>query len=321
MNRYIGRFRRQALLIAKGDRVASSMSHIPRFLTFVTAFICLLPEAIFQAQDGQSEVGPVPENIREQFQLDAFYEKYLDVGGLPVVGSNHVSDAAIREAAWIVNKLLGDRPDILQAMAANKTRLAVMAYNEFTTDVPEHRKLSPRVFWDRRARGFGATRRAPAVSCAEENLLCHPGDPYFQENICIHEFAHAIHQMGMIDVDPTFDERLKQAYENAIAQGLWKDTYASGNRSEYWAEAAQSWFDDNRENDALHNHVNTRAELNEYDPPLAKLCEQVFGDHDWRYQKPLLRNEPEREHLKDVDFKNLPQFKSAPKRFPTTRGS
>ncbi len=267
-------------------------------------------------QQIQPMVGPVPEAIREQFQLDAFYEKYLDVGGLPVVGSGQVSEAAIREAAWIVNQLIGHRPEILQAMANNNTRLAVMAYNEYTTDVPEHKHLTPRVYWDRRARGLGATRRAPAVSCAEENLLCHPGDPYSTENICIHEFAHAIHQMGMIDVDPTFDGRLKQAYESAIAAGLWKDTYASGNRMEYWAEGVQSWFDDNREPDALHNHVNTRVELKEYDPALAKLCDQVFGDRDWRYEKPGQRAAAGRKHLEDVDFDSLPRFQWRPEPMP-----
>ena len=261
------------------------------------------------AQDPIGPVGMVPLEIREQFQLDPFYQKHLDVGGLPVVGSAQVSDAAIREAAWIVNQMIGHRPDILKAMAANKTRLAVMAYNEYTTDVPEHKHLKSRVYWDRRARGLGATPRAPAVSCAEENLLCHPGDPYFNENICIHEFAHAIHQMGINDVDPGFDGRLRQAYENAIADGRWKDTYAAGNRMEYWAEAVQSWFDDNRESDALHNHVNTRAELKDYDPQLARLCEQVFGDRDWRYKKPLLRDAADRHHLDEVDFEKLPSFK------------
>ena len=254
------------------------------------------------------DVNSVPESVRTTFELDEFYQKHIDVGGLPIVGSAKVTDAALREAAWIVNQLLGDRPDILKAMADNNTRLAVMAYNEYTTDVPEHKHLSPRVFWDRRARGLGATRRAPAVSCAEENILCHPNDPYSTENICIHEFAHAIHQMGMVDVDPTFDERLKQAYESAIAAERWKNSYAAGNRMEYWAEGVQSWFDDNRENDSLHNHVNTRDELKEYDPALARLCEQVFGDKEWRYQKPTERNAADRAHLADVDFDSLPAF-------------
>lgn len=261
------------------------------------------------AQTGLAQnVRSIPENIRKDFKLDPFYQKHIDVGGLPVVGSENVTDAAMLEAAWIVDKMLGDRPDILQAMANNKTRLAVMAYNEYTTDVPEHRHLKSRVFWDRRARGLGATRSAPAVSCAEENMLGYPNDPYSTENICIHEFAHAIHSMGMIDVDPTFDQRLQKAYDDATSRGLWKDTYAGGNRQEYWAEAVQSWFDDNRENDALHNHVNTRDELKRYDPELARLCDQVFGDGSWRYKKPLLRDPAEREHLKDVDFENLPRF-------------
>lgn len=267
-------------------------------------------------QDLAKKIGEVPPTVREEYQLDPFYQKYISVGGMPVVGSSHVSDAAIREAAWLVDKMIGHRPDILAAMAANKTRLAVMAHNEYTTDVPEHKHLKSRVFWDRRARGLGATPHAPAVSCGEENLLCHPGDPYFNENICIHEFAHAIHQMGMKDVDPTFDDRLKRAFENATAKGLWQDTYASGNHMEYWAEAVQSWFDDNRENDALHNHVDTRAELKEYDPPLARLCEQVLGDLPWRYQKPAQRPASDRIHLQNVDFENLPQFQWRKERIP-----
>ncbi|MCA9148606.1 MAG: peptidylprolyl isomerase [Planctomycetales bacterium] len=265
----------------------------------------LLSTAFSYADD----VTSVPEDVRERFNLADHYQKHLNAGGLPVVGSNKVSDAALREAAWIVQHMLAARPELLTAMAENKTRLSVMAYNEYTTDVPEHRRLRPRVYWDRRARGLGATPNAPAVSCAEENLLCYPRDPYSTENICIHEFAHAIHEMGMSRIDPTFDTRLAKAYERAQAQGLWQGTYAAVNRHEYWAEATQSWFDNNRQNDALHNHVDTRAELIEYDPPLADLCREVYSDLDWRYHKPAERPQQERAHLADVDFAALPVFK------------
>ena len=258
----------------------------------------------------------VPESVRKEFSLSDFYQKHIDVGGLPVVGSQQVSDAALREAAWIVNKMIGHRTDILKSMADNNTRLAVMAWNEYTSDVPEHSHLEPRVYWDRRARGLGATPQAPAVSCAEENLLCHPNDPYATENICIHEFAHAIHQMGMVDVDPSFDSRLKRAYRQAMAAGLWKGTYAAVDPMEYWAEGVQSWFDDNRENDALHNHVNTRSELRDYDSDLAELCEEIFGDHSWRYQKPQFRNPAEQQHLFDVNFDQLPAFRWRPEPIP-----
>ena len=256
----------------------------------------------------RSTVAGVPENVRTGWELAAFYQKYLDVDGLPVVGSANVSDFALREAAWIIRQMLAGREDILRALAENRVRVAVMAWNEFTTDVPEHSRLEPKAYWDRRARGLGATRRAPAVSCGEENLLCFPGDPYSTENILIHEFAHTIHEMGLSRVDPTFDERLKTAYEHARGQGLWPKTYAITNRQEYWAEGVQCWFDNNRENDACHCHVNTRAELEQYDPGLAQLCREVFGESTWRYRKPMDRDQADRAHLAGWDPAGSPRF-------------
>jgi cyclophilin family peptidyl-prolyl cis-trans isomerase len=263
-----------------------------------------------------AQVGPVPDTVRGQFKLAEFYQKHVEVEGFPIVSSSNVSDYALLEASWIVRQMLTNRTDILQAMASNNVRLAVMAWNEFTTDIPEHSDLKSAVYWDRRARGLGATRVRPAVSCAEENLLCYPGDPYATENILVHEFAHAIHEMGMNAVDPTFDKRLRAAFQSAKEMGLWKRTYAGSNPSEYWAEGAQAWFDDNRENDALHNHVNTRAELKEYDSELAKLCAEVFGDLAWRYVKPMRRSEADRAHLAGHDFSKGPKFKWRPSEVP-----
>jgi cyclophilin family peptidyl-prolyl cis-trans isomerase len=257
----------------------------------------------------ERRVGPVADEVRVLFDLDPFYEKVTFVESLPIVGSANVSDEALLEAAWIVDKMLGKRIDILDSMAGQKVRLVVMAYDEYTTDVPEHSHLEPAVFWDRRARGLGATPEAPAVSGAEENLLSFPGDPYADENILIHEFAHAIHSTGLNRVDPTFEGRLQAAHENALAQGLWRGTYAVTNPAEYWAEGVQSWFDDNRESDALHNHVNTRAKLEEYDPALAALCTEVFGKGEWRYRRPRDRDPHERTHLASFDPATAPHFK------------
>jgi len=250
----------------------------------------------------------VPEAVRRKLSLSPFYQKYLSVGGLPVVGSARVSDAALREAAWIIRQVLSGRDDLLHAMTENRVRVVVMAWNEFTTDIPEHSRLSPAAYWDRRARGLGATPGAPAVSCGQENLLCFPGDPYPTENILIHEFAHTIHEMGLPRVDPTFDERLRAAYKSARARNLWPRTYAITNRNEYWAEGVQCWFDNNRENDAAHCHVNTRAELLEYDPNLARLCAEVLGEGSWRYRKPMDRDEAGRAHLAGWDPAQAPWF-------------
>ena len=184
-----------------------------------------------------------------------------------------------------------------------------MSANEYTTDVPEHSNMKPKLYWDRRARGLGATPSNPVVSCAEENLLGYERDPYPSENIMVHEFAHAIHGTGLNRVDPTFDKRLRASYEAAKERGLWKNTYAETNRAEYWAEGVQCWFDDNAPPDSLHNDIRTRAALKKYDTNLAKLCEEVFGDREWRYERPSKRKPADLTHLTDYDPKKLPKFR------------
>ena len=153
---------------------------------------------------------------------------------------------------------------------------------------------------------MGGSNTDPFCSCAEENLLSYPGDPYSTECILIHEIAHNIHLRGLANVDPTFDDRLQATYDAAMSAGLWKGKYASVNHHEYFAEGVQSWFDNNRENDHDHNHVDTREELIEYDPRLAKICREVFGETELRYSKATTRLEG---HLEGYDPAQAPEFK------------
>ena len=255
-------------------------------------------------------IAPPPE-IVARLSLSPIYSKCVMVEGLPVVGSAKVSDYALLEAAYLIRKEIGHRPEILRAMAKNGVRFAVMAPTEMTTDIPEHSDLTPRNFWNRRARGLGATTARPAVSCGEENLLCLRGDPYSTENILLHEFAHAVHEMGLHTVDPTFDARLQQVYDSANAEGLWKGSYAMENRMEYWAEGAQSWFDTNRSNDNEHGPIDTREKLKTYDPRFAALLTEIFGDSSWRYVRPDRRAELKAEglaHLAGFDPNNFAPF-------------
>jgi hypothetical protein len=54
--------------------------------------------------------------------------------------------------------------------------------------------------------------------------------------------------------------------------------------------------------------VNTREELIEYDPGLAALLKEVFGDNAWRYIKPEKRKEMPA-HLKGYDFSSGKVFR------------
>ena len=266
-----------------------------------------VPENTASPTPFHAKITSPPKETAERLGLDARYTKHVDVHGFSIVGFEQVNDFAMIEAAYLIDTMLQNRPDILKALVDNRIRLVVMAYDQMTTDVPEHSKLKPKEYWDRRARGLGPSHPDSIVSCGEENLLNYPGDPYSTENILIHEFAHAIHSMGLKSIDQDFQKRLDAIYKNAKEKELWKDTYAGSNSGELFAEAVQTWFDTNRQNDPSHNHVNTREELIEYDPELADLVQETFGDIDWRYTPPRDRSKPG--HLEGLDRTSLPRFR------------
>ena len=272
--------------------------------TATSLFLALI--ALAASAGEPPRVAPVPDALREELHLAPFYKKHVRADGVPIVSSGKPSDFALLEAAWILTQMLAGRDDVLAAIVQNKVRLVVMSSNEFTTEVPEHSDMKPAAYWNRRARGLGATQERPAVSCGEENLLCYPGDPYAAENILVHEFGHVIHEMGMNSIDPTFDRRLRETYEAAKSEGLWKGTYAGSNYHEYWAEGVQSWFDTNDANNAEHNDIDTREKLKRYDPRFAKLLAGVFRGNEWCYTRPA--KHAGETHLAGFDAAKSPRF-------------
>lgn len=223
------------------------------------------------------------------WHLSPFYKKCVMVSGLPIVSSERVPDSALVEAKRIAEEMLKNLPDATKAMIKNRVRIAIMAKDEQTLDIPEHSDLQrafPQTDWNKRARGLGATKERPAISAAEENLLKYPEDRYRGECIFIHEFSHAIADMGVAEVDKTFTADLKSCYDNAKKTGLWTNTYAISNPSEYWAEGAQDYFDCNKTADppnGIHNKIGTRDALKEYDPKLYALLDRVFNT-PWRWK-------------------------------------
>jgi len=96
----------------------------------------------------------------------------------------------------------------------------------------------------------------------------------------------------------------------AIHFGGPKRCYASSNRSEYWAEGLQCWYNTNRTMDHDHNHITTRAQLKAYDKPLAALCGEVLGDGEWRFVSP--RKRAGKDHLAGYDPAKAPVCVDAP---------
>ena len=222
--------------------------------------------------------------IPEGKNIPSFYQKYIETEGLYVTSSGKVSDEALLKACDIISLMLAKRPDVKAHMVKKGCHVMIIGKDEETCDLPEFAHIcnceDSIKYWNWRARGFGgAPEDEFSSSCGEENLLALPQDKYVGENILIHEFAHLIHTVGIVGVEPGFNDRLEALRQNAIRKGLWKDTYAVSNKEEYFAECVQSFFNCNRYAEpanGVHNWVNRRTKLKTYDPDMYRLLQEYF---------------------------------------------
>lgn len=222
--------------------------------------------------------------IPEGKNIPSFYQKYIETEGLYVTSSGKVSDEALLKACDIISLMLAKCPDVKAHMVKKGCHVMIIGKDEETCDLPEFAHIcnceDSIKYWNWRARGFGgAPEDEFSSSCGEENLLALPQDKYVGENILIHEFAHLIHTVGIVGVEPDFNERLEALRQNAIRKGLWEKTYAVSNKEEYFAECVQSFFNCNRYAEpanGVHNWVNRRTKLKTYDPDMYRLLQEYF---------------------------------------------
>lgn len=259
---------------------------------FLTSFsiLWLATSANTRGSDNASGpmVTPPPESFFEMVSMRdrdvarRFYKKYIDVKGMPVVASAEVADVALQRTYGIVTHLLAGRPDVLEAMIKNRMYLIIIGRDQVYTDMPEYRNHPNPAYQNERVRGTGGR----PTSFGEENLLSLPLDRYDDESIGVHEFCHTI-DGALRSIDNTWTERKNQVFRNALAKGLWKNTYAGSNPGEFWAEICQSYFDCNRVNNWNHGPIGTREQLQAYDPDSYALVRSAFRlrpEQDWRYR-------------------------------------
>src|ERR1051326_8476447 len=210
-----------------------------------------------------------------------FYNKYIDVKGMPVVAAAVVADQALQRTYSIVTHLLAGRPDVVDALVKNRMYLIIIGRDQVYTDMPEYRHHPNPAYQNERVRGTGGR----PTSFGEENLLSLPIDRYDDESIGGREFCHTI-DGTLRSIDPTWSDRRNAVYRNTINKGLWKNTYTGSNPGEFWAEICQSYFDCNRVNNWNHGPIGTREQLKVYDPESYELVRTTFNlrpEQDWRY--------------------------------------
>jgi dipeptidyl-peptidase 4 len=269
------------------------------------SFFTMVSNRIAHADgDGAEHRAAVQARVDDELRVyRSFYRKYIDVNGLPVVAHGDVADLALQRTYEIVTRMLAGRPDILGAMASNRTYLIIIGKNQVYTDMPEYRDHPDPLFMNERVRGTGGN----PTSFGEENLLSLPIDRYDDESIAVHEFAHTI-DGTLHRIDPVWEERLRAAYGNAMEKELYPLAYASSNAGEYWAEIVQAYFDCNRVNNWNHGPIGTRDQLRAHDPVGYELCRTIFQlqpEQDWRYTwlqpLPMVSAPPDTPMFKEID--------------------
>ena len=206
-----------------------------------------------------------------------FFEKRLDVYGIPIKASAVVVDDALYAAYGRLSMMLSNQPMVISNLVSAGAELHIIGRDQVTTDLPEwrHDKGVPRPEYhgltrDERTRGMGGL----LTSCGEENLLRLENDRYRGRDICVHEFSHNIRNHGVPrEIRALFNNQ----YRRSLAKGLWQKSYAASNPDEFFAELTMWYFGTHGD---LHmtgtKPDNGREGLRKYDPETFALLDEFY---------------------------------------------
>ena len=200
--------------------------------------------------------------------IDPYYRKYLDTGGIPVLSSNEVTDEELYQARRTILAMLSDRPDILATMVEFNFRVLIY---------PDRFEKGGRVYDLPEFRGLNRASRAEGLA-GETPYGWVSGSPEVARHCnhtLIHEFAHQIEDaLRLQPGGQQFISRLNTTYQAAMLRGLWQDRYASTNALEYWAELVRTWLTPSQFAGWLGPGY---QKLADYDPVGAALVAEVLG--------------------------------------------
>ena len=97
-----------------------SGSRLYSFLIVLWAFI--LSQDLTFSETERFQVTPVTFELRNQLKLNDFYQKRVAVRNFSVLGSKNVSDYALKEAAYLIDRMTQNHPEYLVKLVENKVR-------------------------------------------------------------------------------------------------------------------------------------------------------------------------------------------------------
>lgn len=208
------------------------------------------------------------------------------IGPVYVTADATVPAQALRDAGAILTIMLKHRPDIgstlrqygvFTVIASRAQRICDLPYFvQYKNDTALCNALGEG--------GAGGTTTNPVTACDEQNLLGEPGDPYdrydrspgsYSQNICVHELAHTIMNVGLSQAERN---RIEARFLAIRQTGLWTGDYAMTNAMEFWAVMSQFYFQAGPEHpySAFHHIPNGSVALKHYDPQTFALLDSIY---------------------------------------------
>ena len=191
-----------------------------------------------------------------------YYTKYIEAGGIAIMGNWTVDDAHFYNARDVILIMTSKRPELrapLTPQGDKKFRIILFSLERygdpsappetmaFPPSIPEYPGGHNHAGWC----GWTSCKVGVQANPSPESWGRLGGGAY---SILIHEVGHAIHD-AINALDPTFQARLEASYAAAYANAAeaWpsplghleqysKRSYAMTNVMEYWAEGVSDWF-------------------------------------------------------------------------------
>jgi hypothetical protein len=221
-------------------------------------------------------VAPITDEMRRQYDNmdEPYYTKYASANGVIVGTGPKVADEAVLRYCQFLTEMVSNEK-IRKAMVADKMWFTMIDEDEQLSDLPQIERAYGTSL-NQRARGLGSL--TPTI-CAEDSIMCLPGDRWRGDCICPHESGHTLYSSGIARV-PEYSDRLDKITADIRSSGRLSNAYVwmDGNANGMIAWGIQAWYDCAIDGDmgGYHSDINTRAELQSELPELYQLLSEIL---------------------------------------------
>ena len=202
-----------------------------------------------------------------------YYVQHREVLGIQIIAPESVLPLALERAVEIVMMMMSGRDGLAECMKSQRAALAIIPEGRFVTELPEFSYLSGEndsngnPYDSLNIRGLGAIPGNPVTATSEENLLKRPSDKFWNENITVHEFAHALMNLCWSKSDRKLWTDL---YNLSKDSEIFSNTFSQVNLDEFFAEVSQSYFE-------VNNEIGGRSSLDLSNHDLLTALQEFYG--------------------------------------------